>query len=108
MHRIMPNIVAPVGLMMFVTSALAQPASDHLACYLVKDPVRKGTSTVAITNAGVTQSCTIASRAQLGCFGTQASDVAPAPPGSGLNRATSAISSATGSSAPSPSRPQNR
>ena len=66
MHRIMPNIVAPVGLMMLVTSALAQPASDHLACYLVKDPVRKGTSTVTITNAGVTQSCTIASRAQLG------------------------------------------
>ena len=72
-----------VGAMMLATSTFAQPASDHLACYLVKDPMRKGTSTVTITNAGVTQSCTIASRAQLGCLETQASNVVPAPPGAG-------------------------
>jgi len=62
-------------------SALAQPTSDHLACYLVKDPVRKGSSTLTVTNAGITQSCTVGSRAQLGCLETQASDVVPTPPG---------------------------
>jgi len=46
---------------------------DHLACYVVKDPVRKGKSTLTLTNAGVTQSCTIGSRAQLGCLETQIS-----------------------------------
>src|SRR2546425_11701586 len=72
-----------VGAMTLAASTFAQPASDHLACYLVKDPVRKGTSTVTIPNAGVTQSCTIGWRAQLGCLETQASNVVPAPPGAG-------------------------
>lgn len=94
-HRIRTTAVAiGVGAMTIATSTLAQPASDHLACYLVKDPVHKGTSTVTITDAGVTQSCTVASRAQLGCLKTQTP--------------TCATSSATDSSAPSLSRPQHR
>ncbi len=83
MHRIMPNVVALVGVMTLATSAFAQPASDHLACYLVKDSARKGKSTMTLTNAGVTQSSTIGGRAQLGCLETQTSDVVPAPPGGG-------------------------
>ena len=52
----------------FATAAFAQPASGHLACYRVKDPVRKGPSTLTLTNAGVTQPCSIGSRAQLACL----------------------------------------
>ena len=95
MHRIMPNVVALVGVMTLATSAFAQPAPDHLACYLVKDSARKGKSTMTLTNAGVTQSCTIGGRAQLGCLETQTSDVVPAPPGGGCF-------------ARSPSRPPHR
>jgi len=83
MHRITPSAVALVAAMAVATSALAQPASDHLACYLVKDSVRKGPSTLTLTNAGVTQSCSIGSRAQLACLETQTSDIVPAPPGGG-------------------------
>ena len=83
MYRSMTNIVALVGAMTLATSALAQPASDHLACYRVKDSVRRGPSTLTLTNAGVTQPCAIGSRAQLGCLETQTSDVVPAPPGGG-------------------------
>ena len=75
-HRSRITAVAiAVGAMTLATSTLAQPASDHLACYLVKDPVHKGMSTVTIMSAGVTQSCTVASRAQLGCLETQTPDV---------------------------------
>ena len=83
MDRIVPRVVALVGTMALATAASAQPASDHLACYRVKDPVRRGRSTLTLTNAGVTQSCAIGSRAQLGCLQTQTSDVVPTPPGGG-------------------------
>jgi hypothetical protein len=56
-----------------VTLLVGATMFDHLACYVVKDPVRKGRSTLTLTNAGVTQSCTIGSRAQLGCLETQIS-----------------------------------
>jgi len=47
MHRITPKVVALiVAVVAFATAAFAQPASDHLACYGVKDPVRKGPSKV--------------------------------------------------------------
>jgi hypothetical protein len=83
-YSILTKIVTlGVGAMTLATSAFAQSALDHLACYAVKDPLRKGTSTVTLTNAGVTQSCTIGSRAQLGCLATEPSDVVPAPPGGG-------------------------
>jgi len=72
MHRA-TMVTLLVGATMFATRAPAQSASDHLACYVVKDPVRKGRSTLTLTNAGVTQSCTIGSRAQLGCLETQIS-----------------------------------
>jgi len=83
MYRIFPSLLALVGLMTLATSALAQPASDHLACYLAKDSAPKGTSTLTLTNAGVTQSCTLGGRAQLGCLETQTSDIVPTPPGGG-------------------------
>jgi hypothetical protein len=83
MHRMMPTVVALVGAITLATCAVAQPAPDHLACYLVKDSARKGKSTLTLTNAGVTQSCTLGSRAQLGCLETQTSNVVPAPPGGG-------------------------
>ena len=83
MHRLMPNVLALVGVMTFATFAFAQQASDHLACYLVKDSAPKGKSSLTVTNAGVTQSCTIGSRAQLGCLETQTSDIVPAPTGGG-------------------------
>ena len=83
MHPITLNIVALAGALTLATCAFAQPAPDHLACYLVKDPAPKGRSTLTLTNAGVTQSCTLGSRAQLGCVETQTSDVVPAPPGGG-------------------------
>ena len=83
MHPITLNIVALAGALTLATSAFTQPAPDHLACYLVKDPAPKGRSTLTLTNAGVTQSCTLGSRAQLGCVETQTSDVVPAPPGGG-------------------------
>src|SRR5262245_15146490 len=82
-RRIIPGIVALVGALAVATSTFAQPASDHLACYFVKDPVRKGSSTLTLTNAGVTQTCTIGSRAQLACPETQTSAVVPPPPGGG-------------------------
>src|SRR5215470_10553653 len=83
MYRIPPNVVALVGMMTLATLAFAQPASDHLACYLVKDTARRGTSTLTLTNVGVTQSCTLGGRAQPGCLETQTSDVVPTPPGGG-------------------------
>src|SRR6266576_1387259 len=68
MHRITPKVVALiVAVVAFATAAFAQPASDHLACYGVKDRVRKGPSTLTLMNASVTQSCRIGSRAQLVC-----------------------------------------
>jgi hypothetical protein len=70
MHRTMPSLVALAAAMTVATAAFAQPAPDDLACYLVKDPARKGSSTVTLTNAGVTQSCTTGSRAQLACLAT--------------------------------------
>jgi hypothetical protein len=68
MRRMMPSLVALAAAVMVATSAFAQPVPDDLACYLVKDPARKGSSPVTLTNAGVTQSCTIGSRAQLACL----------------------------------------
>ena len=59
-HRILTKVVTlGVGAMTLATWAFAQPASDHLACYLVKDSARKGKSTLTLTNAAVTQSRTI-------------------------------------------------
>ena len=63
MHRA-TMVTLLVGATMFATRAPAQSASDHLACYVVN---------LTLTNAGVTQSCTIGSRAQLGCLETQSS-----------------------------------
>src|SRR5437016_14088692 len=84
MHRITPKVVALiVAVVAFATAAFAQPASDHLACYGVKDPVRKGPSTLTLMNASVTQSCRIGSRAQLVCPETETSNVVPTPPGGG-------------------------
>jgi len=83
MHRITPKLAVLAVAVAFATAAFAQPASDHLACYGVKDPVRKGPSTLTLTNAGVTQSCRIGSRAQLACLETVTSNVVPAPPGGG-------------------------
>src|SRR5207245_1614866 len=48
MHCIRPNVVALVGVMTLATPAFAQPASDHLACYLVKDTAPKGRSTLTL------------------------------------------------------------
>jgi len=73
MRRMMPSLVALAAAVMVATSAFAQPVPDDLACYLVKDPARKGSSTVTLTNAGVTQSCTTGSRAQLACLATPGS-----------------------------------
>ena len=44
MQRMMPNAVALVGASTLATSAfsLSRPRTSHPACYLVKDPVRKG------------------------------------------------------------------
>src|SRR5262245_10760633 len=83
MHRIKSNVVALIGVMMFATPVFAQTASDHLACYRVKDSARKGRSTLTLTNAAVTQSCSIRLRAQLACLETQKSNVVPTPPGGG-------------------------
>src|SRR5436190_253854 len=84
MHRITPKVVALiVAVVAFATAAFAQPASDHLACYGVKDPVRKGPSTLTLMNASVTQSCRIGSRAQLVCLETETSNVVPTPRGGG-------------------------
>ena len=73
MHRIIQTTITAVGLMMLVASASGQTASDHLACYLVKDSARKGRSSLTLMNAGVTQSCTTGSRAQLACLATPGS-----------------------------------
>jgi len=83
MQRTTIKTIVLAGATLLGTRALAQPAADHLACYAVKDPVRKGQSTVTLTNAGVTQSCTIGPRARLGCLETQTSDAVPTPPGGG-------------------------
>jgi hypothetical protein len=84
MHRITPKVVALiVAGVAFATAAFAQPASDHLACYGVKDPVRRGPSTLTLMNASVTQSCRIGSRAQLVCLETATSNVVPTPRGGG-------------------------
>jgi len=84
MHRITPKVVALiVAVVAFATAAFAQPASDHLACYGVKDRVRKGPSTLTLMNASVTQSCRIGSRAQLVCLETETSNVVPTPRGGG-------------------------
>jgi len=83
MHRTITCLVALCGAIALTAPAFAQPASDHLACYKVKDPARKGRSTLTLTNAGVTQSCSIGSRAQLGCIETQTSNIVPTPPGGG-------------------------
>jgi hypothetical protein len=81
MNRITPKVV--VLTVALATVAFAQPASDHLACYGVKDPVRKGPTTLTVTNAGVTQSCRIGSRAQIACLETGTSNIVPAPRGGG-------------------------
>ena len=59
MHRTIPDVIGLVGMVALATSAFAQPASDHLACYLVKDSARKGSATLTLTNVAITQSCTI-------------------------------------------------
>ena len=83
MHRINIFAAALVGALALGATALAQPASDHLACYHVTDSVPKGTVSVTLTNAGVTQSCSMNARARFGCLETQTSHVVPTPPGGG-------------------------
>jgi hypothetical protein len=72
-----------VVVLTFATAAFAQSASNQLACYQVKDPVRREASTLTLTNASVTQSCRIGARAQLACLETGSSNVVPAPRGGG-------------------------
>ena len=69
----MPRLVALVAATMVAPAAFAQSAPDELACYVAKDPARKGSSAVTVTNAGLTQSCTTGSRAQLACLATPGS-----------------------------------
>jgi len=83
MHRSKSNIVALVAALAVATPAFAQTASDHLACYRVKDTARKGKATLTLSNAAVTLSCSVQLRAQLGCLETQTSNVVPTPPGAG-------------------------
>jgi hypothetical protein len=83
MKRILFGIAALAGAVTLAPPAFAQPAADHLACYRVRDSARRGRFTLTLTNAGVTQSCSIGARAQLGCLETQKSDVVPTPPGGG-------------------------
>ena len=72
-----------VGAFTLGTSAFAQTPFDHLACYRVTDSVPGGSRSVTLTNAGVTQSCSMGNRARFGCLETQTSHVVPPPPGGG-------------------------
>ena len=83
MQRINLFAAGLVGALALGAAALAQPASDHLACYRVTDSVPKGTFSLTLTNAGVTQSCSMGARARFGCLATQTSHVVPTPPGGG-------------------------
>ena len=83
MQRIHLMAACLVGAMALGGSALAQSASDDLACYRVTDSVRKGKISLTLTNAGVTQSCTMNARARFGCLATSTSHVIPPPPGGG-------------------------
>jgi hypothetical protein len=83
MKRMSLSVAGLVGAMALGASALAQPASDNLACYRVTDSRPRGTFSVTLTNAGVTQSCSMSARAKFGCLETQMSHVVPAPPASG-------------------------
>jgi hypothetical protein len=72
-----------IGALALAVPAFAQPTSDHLACYKVKDRGSKGRFTMVVTNAGVTQSCTAKLPARMACIESVKSDVVPAPPGGG-------------------------
>jgi hypothetical protein len=69
--------VAPIGV------ALAQPVSDHLDCYRVKDPAGRKRFSVTLTNAGGTQTCTATTPAAFGCLASQVTAIAPPAPGTG-------------------------
>jgi len=83
MHRSWNLIVGLIGAIALVGSAHAQGANDQLACYRVQDPAAKTKFTTVVTNAGVTQSCTVKVPAKLGCLQSQTSGVVPTPPGGG-------------------------
>jgi len=82
MNRVQAQLAALLAAATLVTPALAQ-TRDHVACYKVKDRAKHGVFTLTVTNAGVTQSCTVTVPARLGCLATQISAVAPTPPGDG-------------------------
>jgi hypothetical protein len=69
--------VAPIG------AALAQPVSDHLGCYRVKDPAARKRFSVTLTNAGGTQTCTATTPATSACLASQVTAIVPTPPGVG-------------------------
>jgi hypothetical protein len=76
------SALAVLGAVTLAVSAFAQPVPDHLGCYKVKDSAR-GRFTITVTNAGVTQRCSVKLPAKVACLETQKSDVVPAPPGGG-------------------------
>jgi hypothetical protein len=82
MNRVQAQFIALLAAATVVAPALAQ-TGDHVACYKVKDRAKHGVFTLTVTNAGVTQSCSVTVPARLGCLSTQISAVAPTPPGDG-------------------------
>jgi hypothetical protein len=77
------RVLVAVGALTLAAPALAQPVSDHLACYKVKDRGTRGRFTLVVTNAGVTQSCTAKLPARMACLPSVKSSVVPTPPGGG-------------------------
>ena len=76
-------IVLVVFATMWAAPSGAQPASDHLRCYKVRDPQPKTTYSADLGGLVADVGCTIKVPAVLVCVPSSKTNVTPQPPGSG-------------------------
>src|SRR5262245_17855229 len=75
--------VTAIALLLLPTWAAAQPVSDHLKCYKVRDPAPKQPYTADLGGLVPEPGCTIKVPAVVACVPATKTNVQPSPPGNG-------------------------
>jgi hypothetical protein len=78
----MRSTVSGIFILFFMSAAvMAQPTSDHLKCFKVKDPQAKATYVADLDGLAAEAGCMIKVPALLACVPSRKTNVSPVPPG---------------------------
>jgi len=86
--RALASGLALLGGIALMVPGVAAAASDHLACFKVKDSASRGTFTVTLGTAGVAQTCRAKVPASIACLPSSQQKINPTPPGGGPSGTT--------------------